>query len=360
MRSLSIVFPLENIHALAGMGRVMYALADLCKSLGHEVEVLGDRDGASPGPDDTVKVLRHYELEDIRDYYPLKSLASEDIDESLSLLSFHAWKRYVHADIVWSFSGIYDRLEDHCVRSDFNTSLEFVNVRNHWSYQHWPVTGDYPHPSCVLYSNSTYTQEAVKRRWGRDSRLLHPPLPLDRYDPSLGFQDRDIDIIYVGRVDPLKLGRPPVLERLKDLRTLIVGADNEVSFPDYKPNTEWIRNATIPQLIDCLRHTKVYVHWKGLLDRSGYEHMGITCLEAIASGTPIVVPKGGGPWLDISEQGKYCIGVSSVDEGIREATRLCTDKGYWEKYHNLAIEGVKRFGYDQAAVKLAKWLGAVK
>ena len=264
MKPLSIVFPLENLHALAGCSRVMYALADLCKSMGHEVTVLGDRDGASPGPDSTVKVLRHYEIEQIRDYYPLKTLSPEDVDESLSLLTSKAWERYRKADIVWSFSAIYDRLEDHCDQPILNASL-----KNHWSYQHWPVSGDYPHSSCVLYSNSTYTQEAVKRRWGRPSRLLHPPIPLDMYNPSLGFNERDIDIIYLGRVDPLKLGRPPVLERFKDLKTLIVGANNEASFPDYKPNIKWIRNATIRQLADCLSHTKVYVHWKGLLDRSG-------------------------------------------------------------------------------------------
>jgi glycosyltransferase involved in cell wall biosynthesis len=164
----------------------------------------------------------------------------------------------------------------------------------------------------------------------------------------------------VGRVDPLKLGRPPVLERFKDLRTLVVGANNEASFPDYLPRLEWVKNATIQQLANHLSHAKVYVHWKGLLDRSGPEHFGITIAEALASGVPVIVPKAGGAWSDIAEEGKYCIGINSVDEGVREATRLCTDKEYWQKYHNLAIEGVKRFGYDTAAEKLAKWLKEIQ
>ena len=80
---------------------------------------------------------------------------------------------------------------------------------------------------------------------------------------------------------------------------------------------------------------------------------------ALASGVPTVVPKGGGLWADIAERGRYCIGVSSVDEGIREATRLCTDRDYWEEWHKRAIEGSTRLGYDVAAAKLAKWLGEV-
>lgn len=197
-------------------------------------------------------------------------------------------------------------------------------------------------------------------RWSRESKLLHPPIPLDAYDPSPGFAERDTDVIYIGRVDPLKLGRPSVLDRFDKLKTLIVGANNEASFPDYHPNQEWVKNATMRQLADHLSRAKVYVHWKGLLDRSGMEHYGLVGAESLASGVPTVVPKGGGLWSDIAEKGKYCIGISSVEEGIKEATRLCTDSAYWQEWHLKAIEGSKRLGYEVAAVKLAKWLGEVK
>jgi len=359
MKPLSLVFPYENLHGICGALRVMLAIADLCKAMGHSVQVLGDVEGAKPGPDPSVKVLRHYDLDRLPEYYPLKTLKASDIDSSMRLLGLKAWDRYTEADIVWSFSAIYDRVEDHCERPDMNAPPSMNLLRNHWSYQHWPVSGDYPHLSCVLYANSTYTQDAVRRRWMRESRLLHPMIPLDAYDPSPSYEERDIDVIYVGRVDPLKLGRPPVLERFKDLRTLVVGANNEASFPDYLPRLEWVKNATIQQLANHLSHAKVYVHWKGLLDRSGVDHFGITVAEAMASGTPVVVPKGGGPWLDISEQGKYCIGINSVDEGIHEATRLCTDREYWNLWHLKALSGLSRLGYDAATPKLAKWLGEV-
>lgn len=352
MKPLRIVFPLENIHSLAGATRVLYNIADIAKTLGHEVEVLGDREATLPGPDESVKVIRHYELEHFTEYYPLRTLSPSDLDESMRLLSPRAWEHYSGADLVWSFSGIYDRVEEHCEHAS-------GDLRNHWSYQHWPVAGDYPHPNCILYANSTFTQAAVKARYGRDSRLLHPPIPLERYDPSPSYGDRDIDVIYIGRVDPLKLGRPPILQRFENMKTLIVGASNEASFPDYKPDITWIRNATMKQLTESLSSSKVYVHWKGLLDRSGYEHMGIVILEAMASGIPVVVPKGGGPWWDISERGKYCIGISSVDEGIREATRLCADRTYWEEWSRRAVEGVKRFSYENASEKLEKWLGEI-
>ena len=360
MKPLSLVFPYENLHGICGALRALLAVADICKSMGHEATVLGDPDGAKPGPDDSVKVLRHYELDRLGEYYPLKTLNTGDWDESVRLLGLKAWDRYTAADIVWSFSAIYDRVEDHCERPDMNAPPTVRLLKNHWSYQHWPVSGDYPHGSTVLYANSTYTQDAVKGRWGRSSKLLHPPIPLDAYDPSPGYDERDTDVIYIGRVDPLKLGRPSVLERFGDLKTLIVGAVNEASFPDYHPNQEWVKNATMKQFADHLSHAKVYVHWKGLLDRSGPEHYGLVIAESLASGVPTIVPKAGGAWSDIAEKGKYCIGIDSVEEGIREATKLCTDRDYWETWHKAAIEGSSRLGYEVAAVKLAKWLGEVK
>lgn len=354
---MKIVFPLENLHVLSGCSRVMFTVADICKKLGHEVLVVGDRNAAKPGPDKTVKVLRHYEIEHIREYYPLETLAPEDFDESINIFGEDAHEVYASADLVWTFSAMMDRIEDHVEVPDPTAPPPRVVLKHHWSYQHWPVTGDYPHASCVLHANSEYTRKAVARRWGREARVLHPPLPLDRYNPLPTFEERDVDLIYIGRVDPLKLGTPPALYRFKDLHTLIVGADNTPSFPDYNPReVTWIRNATFQQLADNLATTKTYVHWKGLLNKRDAEHLGITACEAMASGIPTIVPKVGGPWTDIAQEGRFCIGVDTIDEAISEVYRLCDNRRYWTEWHSRAVEGVQRFGYPVAEEKIKAWL----
>jgi glycosyltransferase involved in cell wall biosynthesis len=197
-------------------------------------------------------------------------------------------------------------------------------------------------------------------RWGKASRLLHPAIPLDRYNPDQSFEERETDLIYIGRVDPLKLGSPTIFKRMPELRTLIVGAENKGMFPDYEPDITWVKNATFTELSEHLGNSKVYVHWKGLLNRRDPEHLGIVVCEAMASGIPTIVPKAGGPWTDVSDFGKYAIGVNSVEEAIQTVHKLLEDKNYWLKWHNKSIEGVKKFGYSTALEKIEGWLGEIQ
>lgn len=354
---MKILAPYESIYTLHGALRALLGVMDICKLLGHDVTVLANKTSYIEAPG--VQVVRHYELEDIGDYYPLKALKPTDI-ETLRLYAPEACEHYLSADLVWTFGGMMDRIEHHVEKPpEYAHDPYGMEFKNHWSYQHFPVTGDYPHPSCVLHANSTYTQEAIKYRWGKPSRLLHPPIPLDRYNPLPSFEERETDLIYIGRVDPLKLGSPPIFKRMPELRTLIVGAEHKGMFPDYEPDIEWVKNATFTSLSGHLSNSRVYVHWKYFFDRVP-EHLGIVICEAMGSGIPTIVPKAGGPWTDVSEYGKYCIGVDSIEEAIQEVNKLLKDKDYWLEWHNKSIEGVKKFGYSTALVKIGGWLKELK
>lgn len=351
---MKIVAPYESIHTIHGALRALLAVMDICKLLGHEVTVLANKTVEIEVPG--VTVTKHYEIEDIADYYPLEALNPENIEKAW-LYQQEACEHYLSADLVWTFSGLMDRIEHHVEKPpEYAADPYGMTFKNHWSYQHFPVTGDYPHPSCVLYANSTYTQAAIKMRWGREAKILHPPIPLDKYDPSPGFEERETDLIYIGRVDPQKLGSPTIFKRMPELRTLIVGAEHKGMYPDYEPDITWVKNATFTALSEHLSNSRVYVHWKYFFDRVP-EHFGITIVEAMASGIPTIVPKAGGPWTDISDYGKYAIGVGSIEEAITEVHKLLEDKEYWNVWSKKAVEGASRFGYETASSKIEGWLG---
>ena len=79
----------------------------------------------------------------------------------------------------------------------------------------------------------------------------------------------------------------------------------------------------------------------------------------MASGIPTIVPKVGGPWTDIADRGKYCIGATNIDEAIQQVYKLTQDREYWLEWSQKAIEGVQRFSYEVAEVKLKGWLDEV-
>ena len=59
---------------------------------------------------------------------------------------------------------------------------------------------------------------------------------------------------------------------------------------------------------ELYRHASIYLHLKTK------EHFGIAVLDAIATATIPIVPKTGGPWTDITEEGKYGLGYTNTEE----------------------------------------------
>uniref|UniRef100_A0A7J3YTI9 Glycosyltransferase n=1 Tax=Ignisphaera aggregans TaxID=334771 RepID=A0A7J3YTI9_9CREN len=80
-------------------------------------------------------------------------------------------------------------------------------------------------------------------------------------------------------------------------------------------NVELLVNAERRELIDRLLRAKVIVH------PAPYEPFGIAVVEGMAAGCIPVIRKGfNGPWLEITQEGRYGIGFSSLRElaGILE------------------------------------------
>ena len=56
------------------------------------------------------------------------------------------------------------------------------------------------------------------------------------------------------------------------------------------------------------KHASIYLHLKP------NEHFGIAVLDAVATAAIPIVPRTGGPWIDIVEEGKYGLGYSKIEE----------------------------------------------
>jgi glycosyltransferase involved in cell wall biosynthesis len=108
---------------------------------------------------------------------------------------------------------------------------------------------------------------------------------------------------------------------LSAIKFIIAGAVNRGDEHYYEKlkrnapsNVRILENPDENEKIELFKDARVYLHTKKK------EHYGITVAEAISFGCIPVVPKSGGPWIDIVDQGRFGFGYDDVpDEVIKQA-----------------------------------------
>lgn len=164
-------------------------------------------------------------------------------------------------------------------------------------------------------ANSVHTQAEIKQFYGRDSVVIQPPIDIDRFkvDPvarsgfvTAGRQTtyKHVDLIVKACT---KLGVPlTVIGRGPEHETLRKLAGPTVSFP---------QNVSDAEMGQYLGSAEAFLF-------AAHEDFGITPVEAMASGTPVIAYKAGGA-LDYVKEGKTGLffdkqTVSSLTQAIQD------------------------------------------
>jgi glycosyltransferase involved in cell wall biosynthesis len=143
------------------------------------------------------------------------------------------------------------------------------------------------HPD-VYVAISTAVQERIRRFWGRDALVVHPPVEVDEFDPTLPKEPGRF--LWVHRLVSYK--QPElVAEAFRDLpyRLTMVGVG---------PLEARLR-ATLPSNVDLLPWLSredlagLYARASGFI-HIGEEDFGITMVEAMAAGVPVIAINRGG------------------------------------------------------------------
>ncbi len=153
----------------------------------------------------------------------------------------------------------------------------------------------------VIIANSTHIQSDIKKYYGRDSEVVHPPVDTERFVKAS--EQARHGFITAGRLAPMK--------RVD----LIIQACNELNFPltiiGKGPELEALKKIAGPTI------TFAGFISDGLMPSSfasseafifaSYEDFGITPIEAMATGTPVVAFKAGGAldYVSAGETGEF-------------------------------------------------------
>lgn len=161
-------------------------------------------------------------------------------------------------------------------QEELNSRLRIV-MRNSWKF----ISNI---SRVTLLTNSNYEKNLIRRVWGQDATVIHPPCP--QYDFPLSDNREDV-VCSLARFSPEK-GYDMVLEiarRLPDIQFELIGTvSSDMSsycnklIKESPKNVRFHINVTMEEKIEILKKSKALLHsFMG-------EHFGIAIVEAMSAG----------------------------------------------------------------------------
>jgi glycosyltransferase involved in cell wall biosynthesis len=148
-----------------------------------------------------------------------------------------------------------------------------------------------------MIANSTHTQAKVKEYYNRDSEVIFPPIDIERFN-NLPVQKRH-GFITAGRQTPYKkIDLAVAACTLLNLPLIVIGngPDHAKLVKMAGPSITFIVGPSDAEVVQYFAAAAAFIF-------PGEDDFGITPVEAMAAGTPVIAYKGGGA-LDYVFEGK--------------------------------------------------------
>ncbi len=162
---------------------------------------------------------------------------------------------------------------------------------------------------------STAVQDRIRDIYGRTSTVIHPPVDTGAFRPRMA-APREGFYLVVSRLVPYKRIDLAVsaFNRMPDRNLVIVGdgrdaaalkamAGSNIRFTDYLPRRE---------VVDLMQQCRGFIF-------PGEEDFGITPVEAMSAGSPVVALRAGGALDTVADQQTGIFFDHSEPEALREA-----------------------------------------
>lgn len=151
----------------------------------------------------------------------------------------------------------------------------------------------------VMIANSTHTQAMIKKYYKRDSEVVFPPVDTDRFKP-VGNPDPRHGFVAAGRQTPYKRIDLAVAA-CTELKIPLVVIGNG---PDHKRLEKMAgRSVTFLTSVSDEEIVRHFQTAQAFIFPTNTEDFGVTAVEAMAAGTPVIALGKGGP-LDYVIPGK--------------------------------------------------------
>ncbi len=154
---------------------------------------------------------------------------------------------------------------------------------------------DYVKHVTKIVCNSENTRQRVRKFLGRKSKVIHPPVETDlfHHERSRGYWLSVNRLVSPKRVEM----QVEAFRRMPDQKLIIVGSYEESRH--FKEYSSYIKRIA-PSNVNFLNHVSfeklvsLYARCEGFITTAKDEDFGMTAVEAMASGKPVIAPCEGG------------------------------------------------------------------
>jgi len=150
-----------------------------------------------------------------------------------------------------------------------------------------------------IIANSNFTKDQIKKYYGRDSVVVHPPVDIGRIKILNKSSISRSGLLAAGRQTPYKRIDLAVEVCTKlGLQLTVVGdgPDHNRFVKMAGPTVTFIKNPSDTEMVKYFQSAEAFIF-------PGIDDFGIVAVEAMAAGTPVIAYKGGGA-LDYVKPGK--------------------------------------------------------
>jgi len=170
-----------------------------------------------------------------------------------------------------------------------------------------------------LIANSSFTKSQIKKYYGRESVVIHPPVDIDTYKSLNKSSITRVGFVTAGRQAPYKRLDLAVAACTKLNLPLTVIGDG----PEHKklkemagPTVKFTGHIPTDQIVEYFQSAEAFIF-------PGLDDFGVVAVEAIAAGCPVIALKAGGA-LDYVQPGKngYFFEKQTVDSLVQALSRF--------------------------------------